>query len=377
MTTKSEAEADMIQQRIVAINFGILDFARVMGSVFNDLRFEGKRQPDSKGMQGLDMLLEGGKETLKASTSSSGEFEIDNVPPGDYKLSIDVAGLPANYNGPKEPISIHVSPVSTVVQDIPMRALRSISGRVLLKVPKNANVVVKNDSLIINGVSKPVKRRGLKLGQKAPEPSAADADFTLLPIAGVQLRANSQVVRTDDNGNFLLRNLPAGPLQITVVPARAVPDDIKLPSGQLEMPTEPVQIEGATIIVSNADLVPYLTRILPGSGITVAELEIREHEAALKRSLAPVQESRTSPLAPISQPNAAKILPPKAQIPASAPLVAAVQVVPAPAIVAQPLKSVLNLPKGQTESTVKCDPSLSLGEIAACYRARKAPQSIP
>jgi hypothetical protein len=258
-----------------------------------------------------------------------------------------------------------------------MIALRSISGRVLLKVPKNANVVVKNDSLIINGVSKPVKRRGLKFGPKSADPGTVDADFTLLPIAGVQLRANSQVVRTDDNGNFLLRNLPAGPLKITVVPARAVPDDIKLPTGQLEMPAEPVQIQGATIVVSNADLVPYLTRILPGSGITVAELEIREHEASLRRALLPVQEPKAPSVSAIPNSGRAKIAATEVHKPVAPPLVAAVQVVPAPAIVLQPVKAVSNSPQGRTESTVKCDPSLSLGEIAACYRARKAAQSIP
>jgi hypothetical protein len=130
-------------------------------------------------------------------------------------------------------------------------------------------------------------------------------------------------------------------------------------------------------VVSNADLVPYLTRILPGSGITVAELEIREHEASLRRALLPVQEPKSPPLSAIPNSGTARIAPPEVHKPDAPPLVAAVQVLPAPAIVLQPVKAVSNSPQGRTESTVKCDPSLSLGEIAACYRARKAAQSIP
>jgi hypothetical protein len=106
-------------------------------------------------------------------------------------------------------------------------------------------------------------------------------------------------------------------------------------------------------------------------------LEIREHEASLRRALLPVQEPRKPSLPAIPNSSAAKIALPNAETRASAPLVAAVQVVPAPAIVLQPVKAVSNSPQGRTESTVKCDPSLSLGEIAACYRARKAAQSIP
>src|SRR5207237_3326343 len=70
----------------------------------------------------------------KIETSGSGEFELDDVTPGDYKLSLDPGSLPANYVTPVEAVSIHVSPVSTVIQDSPIRDLRSISGRVLLRV---------------------------------------------------------------------------------------------------------------------------------------------------------------------------------------------------------------------------------------------------
>jgi hypothetical protein len=143
------------------------------------------------------------------------------------------------------------------------------------------------------------------------------------------------------------------------------------------MPAEPIQIQGATIVVSNADLIPYLTRIVPGSGITVAELDIRDHEASLRRSVAPVRERPSPALQVISDAKPVNVLPAKAQIPAPVPLVAAVQVIPAPAVIAPVVKPASNPTQGSTESRVQCDPSLSLGEIAACYRVRKAAQPNP
>ena len=41
MTTKSLASVDLIRQKIGMVNFGIVDFARVTGSVFNDLNLDG------------------------------------------------------------------------------------------------------------------------------------------------------------------------------------------------------------------------------------------------------------------------------------------------------------------------------------------------
>jgi uncharacterized protein YfkK (UPF0435 family) len=47
MTTKNQSTVDLIRQKLAVVNFGIVDFARVTGSIFNDLRFDGTRQPDA------------------------------------------------------------------------------------------------------------------------------------------------------------------------------------------------------------------------------------------------------------------------------------------------------------------------------------------
>jgi hypothetical protein len=97
------------------------------------------------------------------------------------------------------------------------------------------------------------------------------------------------VAKTDENGKFLLRDLPAGDLTVTVVPVKTVPDEMKIPSGQVRLPAEPIQVQGATIVISNPDLIPYLlepdqTRNLP-----------------IKNSDAPVPVSKVEPSAQAPQ----------------------------------------------------------------------------
>src|SRR5579864_7287009 len=221
MTTRNEVGLDMIRENTAVVDFGVVDFARLMGTVFSDLRFEGKKQLDSRGLGNVHLILDDGRRKRTIIAESNGEYEVHDIPPGVYALSVDPATLPANYVVPKESFVVRVSPVSTVVQDIPTRALRSIAGRVLLK-------------------------------------SAGDGNGALVPIAGVQITAGSGIVTTDENGNFLLRDLPAGELTISLVPLRPLPDGMKVPTGVVRMPADPVEIQGATIVISSPDLVPYL-----------------------------------------------------------------------------------------------------------------------
>ncbi|GEM_PF-797868 len=247
MTTRSEADVDLIQQHVGIVNFGILDFARLMGTVYNDLRFDNARQADSKGMQAIDLLLDNGKEVRKIQTTGSGDFELDDVPPGDYKLSLDPASIPPNYITPVDSVAVHVSPVSTVVQDIPVRALRSISGTVLLR-----------SEIPDSGPASVNKGKGRKTGNQLG--AAPAQEFKLVPVAGVQIAAGPATATTDADGKFLLRNLPAGELKVTVTPVKPVPEGMNVPSGVVKLPAEPVEIQGATIVITNSDLLPYLTR---------------------------------------------------------------------------------------------------------------------
>ena len=66
------------------------------------------------------------------------------------------------------------------------------------------------------------------------------------------------IVATDENGRFVLRDLPAGDLFVSVVPSSPVPPDVRMPAGRLRMPVEPTQIENATIVIDNPRLLEYL-----------------------------------------------------------------------------------------------------------------------
>lgn len=219
MTTRGDFEIDMDANKTTSVDFGIIDFARVMGTVFNDLRFEGKPQPDSVGIGNLRLILSHRGDTVATIVvPPSGRFEQVNVPPGDYTLSIDPDTIPANYTADITSIPVNITPVTTFVVNIPLRANRSIAGHVFVK----------------------------RVDQQTPLP-------------GVKLAAGISQAITADDGSFVLRNLPAGDLTVGVVPLRPVPETLKVPAGNVHMPNEPVQIQNATIVLSNPDIVPYLT----------------------------------------------------------------------------------------------------------------------
>jgi SdrD B-like domain len=271
MTTKNQGSVDLIRQRIAVVNFGIVDFARITGTVFNDLRFDGKRQPDAKGLGNVHLILDDGKRRRTIVAQDSGDFEADDVPPGDYMISVDPDTLPANYTLPEESFTLHVAPISTVVENIPARAMRSIAGRVFVKVlAEPAAQPSDSGNLKISGMPSGSVRsqrggqaggrvnqsgRGQAQGTNAP---SSPGDYNLVPLAGVQITAGHGTVKTDEKGNFLLRDLPAGDLTVTLVPQKELPAGLKVPSGQVKMPAEPIQAQGATIVISNPDLTPYL-----------------------------------------------------------------------------------------------------------------------
>ena len=358
MTTRGELTADLVQQHIVVENFGILDFARVMGNIFNDLRFENRRQPDSKGLQGIGLMLEGGKEPRTIQTIASGDFEFDNVPPGDYKLSLDPSSLPPNYLGPVDSISVHVSPVSTVIEDIPMRALRSISGRVLLRVPA--------DLTSSSSTSAKLKQPRVPLVQPENE------EQEMIPVAGVEVTAGPTTATTDKDGKFLLRNLPAGDLSVSIKPVRSVPTGISIPTGNVKLPPEPVQIQGATIVVTNAELLPYLT-----DDILKAPTGRAQQAIASAYTRARERDREQPPVALASSPTAQ----PKAALPArTEPILQRNQpapsqvaaVVPAPA---QPI----NKQQASTAATIAPPVVVRSGEKAISYDAvnRAICESMP
>src|SRR5215471_11664466 len=152
---------------------------------------------------------------------------------------------------PKNSFVVHILPVSTVIQDIPARALRSISGRVFLKVLVDSNAPPPDTGkLKIGGVPQSGGRtqrggQGSHIGAQGPggQGQGGGGDYNLVPIAGIQLSAGYGIATSDENGKFLLRDLPAGDLGISVIPVKPVPADMKVPSGIVHMPADPIEVQ--------------------------------------------------------------------------------------------------------------------------------------
>jgi hypothetical protein len=187
--------------------------------------------------------------------------------------------------------------------------------------------------------------------------------FTLVPLAGVQIAAGPATATTDKDGRFLLRNLPAGELSVTINPVNPVPSGVSIPKGTVKLPPEPVQIQGATIVISNADLLPYIT----GRGPSGSR-ETAQHTASrAKPEATPALTVLPSPSAP--RPTSLSTTP-KSDVP-SVPLSGT------GAMVQPPISKVVPVPTDARSSATSrltreyCEKLPSLGEVAQCLRQLK------
>src|SRR5262249_29478388 len=156
-----------------------------------------------------------------------------------YELSINRSSLPADHVIRDNSYRIEVGPTQTVVADIPLRALRSVSGRVFFR-PKPS--------------AEPVANSRAKNASLTGRPE----DVEPIPLKDVTLAIGTITAKTDADGNFILRELPGGPLLLTLVPQVAVGDSVKLPSWPITLPHEPFKAEGVNITISNPELLQYL-----------------------------------------------------------------------------------------------------------------------
>jgi hypothetical protein len=116
-------------------------------------------------------------------------------------------------------VRIHAGATASVSVDFPLRALRSLAGHVYVRSSSGA----------------------------------------MTPLEGVQVTVDHTIARTDADGAFVLRDLPAGNLTVTLLPLLPLPANVSVPSGPIHMPPDPIHVEGATIVISNPELVEYLT----------------------------------------------------------------------------------------------------------------------
>jgi len=248
VTTPTSVDVDISMPMVAEVNFGVVDFSRIVGSVFNDCLLTGKKELDAPGLHEVRLTLNNGKAERPIVTDSGGDFEIDDLPPGDYRLSLDASTVPANYQAETLSFPLHLAPTATVIQDVPVQALRSISGHVLMK-RSGANGGKLKIPGIVNGASANGNHNDNHNGNSAP------SNEQPVPLAGVRIAVDHTTVTTDQDGAFVLRNLPAGDVFFRILAAHPVPEGVKLPAWEVQLPRDPIFIQGATITISNPDVV--------------------------------------------------------------------------------------------------------------------------
>ena len=139
LTSPAEAETDLDEGKTAQIDFGLVNFARLTGTVFNDYLMDGEKQPDTNGLANIRLTLTGNGVERQLTTDGAGDYGLIDIIPGDYELSVDRATLPANFLASEERVHIHVAPISSVVQDIPVHALRSIAGHVYMRLNESGS----------------------------------------------------------------------------------------------------------------------------------------------------------------------------------------------------------------------------------------------
>ena len=101
--------------------------------MFNDHTLDGVRQAGASGLREIAVVIQG-EDAIehRIVTDAAGEFEVDDLAPGRYRVSIEGGTLPANYVSTAASIDVKVAPSATATVSMPVRALRSIDGRVYL-----------------------------------------------------------------------------------------------------------------------------------------------------------------------------------------------------------------------------------------------------
>ncbi len=192
-TTPSSLEAD----EDATVDFGIgYTLSGLTGQVLNDA---------GEGIAGVNIAVESRGRKWSATTEGDGGFFVPALVAGDYTVQADEDSLPPGYSAGAlgEPRQVTVGASSPGKADFNVRALRSISGRVLSYDPAAGQYV-------------PVNRVKLVL----EEPGLATV--------------------TDVKGQYLFRDLSAGSYNVSV-PSNA------------EASTRAVQLGGQPVDLANVD----------------------------------------------------------------------------------------------------------------------------
>ncbi len=208
---------DLSSEKSAEINFGLNNYGFLAGRIFNDLNFDGKNVEAFPGIgfvkvkvQPLNKNGASSAPAQRQETDGGGQFNFRMLPPGEYLLEILPESLPENYEIPLETSwLVTVSPLKGFYRDIPLAAQRAVRGLVFIDRNDNGQFDAETDSLVRN----------------------------------TKIIAGKQETKTDENGAYLLRNLPSGELIVQAF----LPDGTKT-TVTLELENEPIFLQNVNLI---------------------------------------------------------------------------------------------------------------------------------
>jgi hypothetical protein len=192
-STATSQHLSLAPRQTINFNFGLTNSGFVAGRVFNDLFLRGEQSAgEAPGLGAVKLTLRavdgnvptapGSKQTIRIADGNGG-YEFRNLAPGKYILEIDPATLPENFGLPANmswPITI--SSLQGFYLDLPFAAQRAVSG--IVYIDRNSN------------------------GRFDPETDQV--------VGGARVVAGKSEAVTSLQGLYLLRNLPAGKIDIQV-----------------------------------------------------------------------------------------------------------------------------------------------------------------
>lgn len=188
-STATERQISLSSSRTVNVSFGVSTFGFLGGRVFNDLGLTDETPKyNSQGVDGVRLVLRSldaqSKNLVVEKTSGGGgNYEFRNLRPGNYLLAVDLATLPANFRVPaKTSWEIKVAPLAGFYLDIPIAAQRAVAGVVFVDKDGDGNY----------------------------NPQIDEA------VAGASIFAGDASGISDQSGAYIVRNLSAGKIKITV-----------------------------------------------------------------------------------------------------------------------------------------------------------------
>jgi hypothetical protein len=216
-STLTEQQVSLSSRQTVNLSFGVSNFGTVSGRVFNDLFLTGgSPTTNMPGISGVRLILHSeevsGRPVVTGMVDAGGSYEFRNLRPGTYTLEIDPSTLPANYRLPAQVVwPIMVEPLNGVYRDIPLAAQRAVSGIVFIDSDDDGRFDPQKDEV----------------------------------VAGARVTAVGTEALSGTGGSYILRNLPAGKIEIVVHASWGVVS----PSFVLELGAEPATRRNVNLMV--------------------------------------------------------------------------------------------------------------------------------